>query len=122
MEGHGGPAPPACSRSHEPTIPDIRLGHGGPIPDIRLGHGGPIPEIRLDLLGPAARSLWFGTSRSKESDAGLSGVERVDGGDYGEQNRTGRPGGGINQDVCIYGKWRYSWPCVAGINQNVQLW
>jgi hypothetical protein len=44
--------------------------------------------IRLDLpLGPAA--FGSGLSRSKESNAELSGVERVDGGGYGEPNRDG---------------------------------
>ncbi len=42
-------------------------------------------DIRLDLPGPAA----YGTSRSKESDADRSWVERVDGGGYGEPNRDG---------------------------------
>ena len=35
------------------------------------------------------RSLWLGTSRSQESDADLSGVERVEGGGYGELNQDG---------------------------------
>ena len=45
------------------------------------------------------RSLWLGTSRSQESDADLSGVERVEGGGYGESNRDG-PG---STKVCRYG-------------------
>jgi hypothetical protein len=49
-----------------------------------------IPNIRLNLLGPAAfGSNGSGPSRSKESDADLSGVERVEGDDYGEPNRDG---------------------------------
>jgi hypothetical protein len=49
-----------------------------------------IPNIRLNLLGPAAvGSNSSGPSRSKESDADLSGVERVEGDDYGEPNRDG---------------------------------
>ncbi len=54
-------------------------------------------DIRLDLLGPAA--FFLGISRSKESDADLSGVERVDGGGYGEPNRDG-PG---STEMCRYG-------------------
>ncbi len=51
--------------------------------------------------GPAwVRSLWLGTSWSTESDADLSGVERVDGGGYGEPNRDG-PG---STKMCRYGK------------------
>jgi hypothetical protein len=38
-------------------------------------------DVWTQTTGPArARSLWLGTSRSKERDADLSGVERVDGG------------------------------------------
>jgi hypothetical protein len=44
-------------------------------------------KIRLDLLGPAA--FGSGPSRSKECDADLSGVKRVDGGGYSEPNRDG---------------------------------
>jgi hypothetical protein len=47
----------------------------------------PDRDTLLDLLGPAA--ICSGPSRSKESDADLSGVERVDGGGYGEPNRDG---------------------------------
>ncbi len=47
----------------------------------------PDRDISLDLLWPAA--FGSGLSRSKESDAELSGVERVDGGGYGEPNRNG---------------------------------
>jgi hypothetical protein len=60
----------------------------------------PDRDIRLDLLGPAV--FGSGPSRSKESDADLSesGVERVDGGGYGEPNRDG-PG---STKMCRYGK------------------
>ncbi len=47
----------------------------------------PDRDIRLDLLGPAA--FGSGPSRRKESDADLSGVERVDGGGYCKPNRDG---------------------------------
>jgi hypothetical protein len=51
--------------------------------------------------GPARpRSLSLGTSQSKEIDADLSGVERVEGGGYGEPNREG-PG---STKMCRYGK------------------
>ncbi len=62
-------------------------------------------DIRLDLLGPAA--FCSGPSRSKESDADLSVVERVEGVGYGEPNWDG-PG---STKMYRYGKWRYSWPC-----------
>ncbi len=55
-------------------------------------------DIRLDLLGPAA--FGSGPSRSKECGADLSGVERVEGGGYGEPNRNG-PG---STKMCRYGK------------------
>ena len=57
----------------------------------------PDRDIRLDQL---PRSLWLGTSWSKESDADLSGVERVEGGGYGEPNRDG-PG---STKMCRYGE------------------
>jgi hypothetical protein len=41
----------------------------------------PDRDTRLDLLGPAA--FGSGLSRSKECDADLSGMERVEGGGYG---------------------------------------
>jgi hypothetical protein len=47
----------------------------------------PDRDIRMGLLGPA--TLGSGPSRSMESGADLSGVERVDGGSYGEQNLDG---------------------------------
>jgi hypothetical protein len=51
----------------------------------RTDHPGP-----RNPTGPArARSLWLGTSLSKESDAYLSGLERVDVGGYFEPNRDG---------------------------------
>jgi hypothetical protein len=50
-------------------------------------------DIRLDLLGPAAFQVGSGPSWSNlkepESDANRSGMERVDGGGYGESNRDG---------------------------------
>ncbi len=65
----------------------------------KLHTAGPnIPDydIRLDLLVPAA--FGSGPSWSKESDADLSGVERVEGGGYCEPNRDV----GINQDVPLW--------------------
>ena len=63
-------------------------------------NNGDIPDrdIRLDLLGPAA--FGSGPSRSKESDADLAGLERVDGGGYGGPIRDG-PG---STKMCRYGK------------------
>jgi hypothetical protein len=58
----------------------------------------PDRDIRLDLLGPAA--FGSGPSRSKECDAELSGVERVDGGGCGESNRD-EPG---SSKMYRYGK------------------
>ena len=97
MEGHRGPAP-ACSRSHEPPLhaedrarqTAVKLHTAGP--NI-LGR-----DIRLDLLGPAA--FGSGPSRSKECDADLSSVERVEGGGYGEPNRDGQG----STKMCRYGK------------------
>ncbi len=43
------------------------------------------------------------TSRSKAGDADLSGVERVDGGGYGEPNRDGADGPG-STEMCRCGK------------------
>ena len=63
----------------------------GPGPNI-LGR-----DIRLDLLGPAA--FGSGPSRSKECDADLPMVERVEGGGYGEPNWDG-PG---STKMCRYG-------------------
>ena len=57
-------------------------------------------DTRLDLLGPAASGS--GPSRSKESDADLSWVERVDGGGYGEPNRDGQ-GSTKMCPLCCYG-------------------
>ncbi len=51
------------------------------------GTNKPDRDIRLDLLGPAA--FVSGPSRSKESDADRPGVDRVEGGGYGEPNRDG---------------------------------
>jgi hypothetical protein len=71
------------------------------------GSSRPEPDINLNPTYPSptyparARSLWLGTSRSKESDADLSGVERVGGGGYGEPNRDG-PGLGSTK-MCRYG-------------------
>ena len=61
----------------------------------------PDRDIRLDLLGPTA--FGSGPSRSQESDADLSGLDRVEGGGYGEPNRDG-PG---STKMCRYGEWRY---------------
>ncbi len=58
--------------------------------------------IRLDLLGPAASGS--GPSLSKERDADLSWVERVDGGGYCEPNRDWQG----STEMCSYGnlgKW-----------------
>ena len=63
----------------------------------------PDRDIRLDLLCPAAFGSGPVTSRSQESDADLSGVERVEGGGYGEPYRDG-PG---STKMCRYGEWRH---------------
>ncbi len=71
---------------------------------IRIPDASYIPPDRTSRTATSAwttaRSLWLGTSRSKESDADLSGVERVEGGGYGEQNRDG-PG---STKMCRCGK------------------
>ncbi len=72
----------------------------------------PDRDIRLDLLGPAA--FGSGPSRSKESDADLSGVERVDGGGYGEPKRDG-PG---STRMCHYGKVAVSYANVGILHRS----
>jgi hypothetical protein len=97
MDGHLGPAP-ACSRSHEPTAAWLRTGLGRPEPSYIPPDRRPGPRHPTGSARP--RSLWLGTSQSKENDADLSGVERVDGGGKGEPNRDG-PG---STKMCRYGK------------------
>jgi hypothetical protein len=59
-------------------------------------------DIRLDLLGHAG--FGSGPSLSKESDADLSGVERVE-----VVATASRTGTGRDQPRCaVVGKWRYS--------------
>jgi hypothetical protein len=67
------------------------------------GPNNPDREIRHDLLGPAAARS--GPGRSNEGDADQSGMERVEGGGYGEPNRAG-PG---RQRCGIMVKLHYSW-------------
>ncbi len=51
--------------------------------------------------GPArARSFWLRTQPEQKYDADISGVERVEGGGYGEPNRD-EPG---STKMCRYGK------------------
>ncbi len=68
----------------------------------------PVTRLARDLPGPAA--FGSGPSRSKEGDADLSGVERVEGGGYGKPNRDG-PGSTKAYRYGNFGMWCYSWPC-----------
>jgi hypothetical protein len=66
------------------------------------GPSNPDCDSRLGLLGPAA--IGSGPGRKKESDANQSGLERVEGGGYGEPNWDG-PG---RSRCIVMGKWRFS--------------